>query len=733
MIKSRLQKVIDILSSNEKLQSLMVEFDVDFDSVAKTLVNDVLFKFDSLIQENTVYNLAEDPDEIIGNAEVTEITCVGDVGNSLNSSYFLISSPTTDYYVWINTGSGTDPSPVGRTEIEVLISTNDSDEDVASAIQNKINTNYSTVFTVTKSGNKITVTNVSDGVAEDASDGALPTGFTFNKIEEGLDPALSITSLNGEVSIALELYPGEIAIPHKDNYRNYKSSEGTLYTYLLKWLYYCYKFFNEEQFFFHNLLDTYVPGYDNEVISSTTNLKVYFDGLGILLDTIDQKITEMSTLADIDEIDENLLKYMAHLLGYQKEDFSIENISFRELIKNLTEIYKRKGTEYSFNLFFKLLGFDAEVREYYWDRDSENAEGFAAIDETSFLYYLTTQNPRTRTSVNGFPVQPIDSKLWTETKDLRYFEDLQSDYSLSEILGFKKSKIEDDDKFTYFKTNYINFKLTQFYTKHTDTILKYVKFLTPIYVSAFVEVVTTPWEEYFTNFNPEFENISLEGNPGNPSWVDILLPYVFVTLRDYIPLNLMPASEDAVIVAINGTQDLDFNGVSDSALPVIFGVQKHGITITGDVVLSGNIDLTNAKYLNLKVDEGRGTKAILNGTNCQTFEDLVDAINIKFVANSIDAIASISPDPILFPPPDNYTVRISSNTLDMTSKIYLANGLVDDLFAGLGVTLISPVDGNFSNYGYQEFGSFTDPTDPTGQTAKEKNVRGGRSGNPRTK
>lgn len=731
MVKSKLQKVIEILEGNKKLQDLFTEFDVDFDSTSMDLVN-VLFKFDDIIQENTVYNLAEDPNEITGRSEKTKITCKADVANSLNSTYFSISTPNTNYYIWISTDSGVDPSPAGKVSIPISISTNSSAIVVATAITNVIVTSFSEYFTVEREGSSITITNKIEGKVNTAEDGKLPTNFTFNILEKGLDSSSSISALNEEISTAIELYPNpkKIKEQHNENYRSYTSTEGTNYTYLLKWIYYCYKYFNEDQFFFHNLLNNYVPSYDNEIISSTNYLKIYFDGLGILLDVIDQKIDELNTLANIDEIDENLLKYMAHLLGYQKEDFSIQNISFRELIKNLTEIYKRKGTEYSFKLFFKLLGFDAEIREYYWDRDAQNSEGFASIDETNYLYYLTTQNPRTRhrnqlsSMINSTTQQPINPDLWTETKDLRYFNELQLTYSLSEILGFKNSDINIRDKFTYFKSNFINFKLTQFYTKQdltakdTDTILKYVKFLTPIYVSAFVEVVTTPWEEKFTWVNPIASNLVLEGDPGDPNWIDILLPFVFVTLRDYIPINLMPASENAVIVAINGTQDLDFNGMSDSAMPVIFGNPIHGITITGVVNLSTPQNLTYANFINLKVDNGRGKKITVNGSNAQSFINLINTINNKFILNSINATASISPNPDLFPGP--YTIRVSSKSLSMSSKIYMANGIIDDLFNSLNVTVLPPTDGNYSNEGYQEFATFSNPNNATGLTLNKE-------------
>ena len=58
-----------------------------------------------------------------GSVTTTEITVI-DYGqpiiSALNGDYFLLSSPTTDYYVWFTDGTATDPMIVGRTGIEVL-------------------------------------------------------------------------------------------------------------------------------------------------------------------------------------------------------------------------------------------------------------------------------------------------------------------------------------------------------------------------------------------------------------------------------------------------------------------------------------------------------------------------------------------------------------------------------------------------------------------------------------
>lgn len=547
---------------------------------------------------------------------------------------------------------------------------------------------------------------------------------TIYALSENPTANSAIATLNQKVSENVGLYPSVIESPHESHYRNYTSSLGTKYTYFLKWLYYTYKFFNEEQFFFNNLLNHYVPKYDSEIISSTNNLKIYFDGLGILLDTLDNKIENLYSLGDIDVIEDQFLQYMGQLLGYQKEDFSIQNVSFRELIKNLTDIYKTKGTHYSFDLFFKLLGFDTQIREYYWDRDAQNPEEFGSIDETSYLYYLTTQDPRLRTvkqtSLTNDPpsIQPINTSDWSDTKDLRMFNQLLAPtgtYTLEEVLGFRNSSIPVKDRFSYFKTNFIQFKLSQYYTKQdltakdTETILKYVKFLTPIYVSAFVEVVTTPYQDFYEMENPDAGSVQLDGDPGTPPWIDILLPFLYVTLREYIPLQLAPASESAIVIANNGWSDLNSDGYTDSALPTIFGVPAYGIQTVGTVDLSSPVDLSTNKFLAIKLDKGRGTKFTIQGNQIQNYSQLLSYLNLVFATSYMDATVErvgIAP---------HYDLRVYSNSPGPTSKILMLPGLSNDLFSSLSANLLTPVDGYLFDRGYQDFGlDFADLSNVTG-------------------
>jgi hypothetical protein len=105
--------------------------------------------------------------------QVVHITCIADVANSIDGKFFYISSTTTDYYVWIktNTGSSVDPSILGRTGIEVLITTNSTAHTIALAVADALNTlgGVGVIFSAPTPGAAIiTVTNATSGQVHSA-------------------------------------------------------------------------------------------------------------------------------------------------------------------------------------------------------------------------------------------------------------------------------------------------------------------------------------------------------------------------------------------------------------------------------------------------------------------------------------------------------------------------------------------------------------------------------------
>lgn len=87
------------------------------------------------------------------------------LASSGTSSYIIISSPTTDFYIWFNVNaSTTDPAHPRRTGVEVAINSAWTTAQVAQAIADKINATLSAHFTATVSSNVITLVSVPFGV-----------------------------------------------------------------------------------------------------------------------------------------------------------------------------------------------------------------------------------------------------------------------------------------------------------------------------------------------------------------------------------------------------------------------------------------------------------------------------------------------------------------------------------------------------------------------------------------
>lgn len=119
---------------------------------------------------------------ITGQQEITEVTTVADVANSLNSKYFLLNSLDTGYYVYFETTTAIDPAVPDRTGIKVIIPTGATADQVAQALRNKLST-YLDQFIVTVAANVVEIVNFESGEAPDSTD--VDTGFTIVNTQQG--------------------------------------------------------------------------------------------------------------------------------------------------------------------------------------------------------------------------------------------------------------------------------------------------------------------------------------------------------------------------------------------------------------------------------------------------------------------------------------------------------------------------------------------------------------------
>ena len=179
------------------------------------------------------------------------------------------------------------------------------------------------------------------------------------------------------------------------------STTGTKLPELLNFTIYLYKFGTEENFYEKNIL-SFISEYDRDQILEKPKMKLTIESLGRKLDLIENKISKIPELYDIDKCPDDLLDYLGQNIGYEKEDYTLSDVSFRELLKNIIEIYKIKGTNYSFSFFFKFLGFEINLKEFYFNSTVKNPESFPGMDISNVEYFLTTENPIFDTSESLF-------------------------------------------------------------------------------------------------------------------------------------------------------------------------------------------------------------------------------------------------------------------------------------------------------------------------------------------
>ena len=124
-----------------------------------------------------------------GTQEVSSITCVADVSDSLRGTYFQIGSAydRVRYYVWFTTnGIGTNPSAAnpGLVGVKVSIATGSSASVVASAVAAALIATGD--FTASASAAVVTATAAMGGPVTDPAAGT--SGFTMSVTTQGARP-----------------------------------------------------------------------------------------------------------------------------------------------------------------------------------------------------------------------------------------------------------------------------------------------------------------------------------------------------------------------------------------------------------------------------------------------------------------------------------------------------------------------------------------------------------------
>jgi len=260
--------------------------------------------------------------------------------------------------------------------------------------------------------------------------------------------------------------------------------------------------------FFKDNWEKYLPNIDVLNIKDNEKMLLFQEALMQEFDRFSDIIDKVYNILDVDEVPNEYLNYLAQLIGYEREeDVILTDIAFRELLKNIIEVYRIKGTNFSFELFFNFLGFEVELKEYWFDK--RFFYGIATNPETSeterdkALFYLSSIKPTDYIPTGMKPPYIIVEDEITETLDLNMFQKYLEvgTYTIRQLLGIDPGY--EGVKYEYFKTNVMEYKLTAIssneessLTAEQNRVIKsYSNFLTPIFIKNNIIVIIPPFEE----------------------------------------------------------------------------------------------------------------------------------------------------------------------------------------------------------------------------------------------
>ena len=305
--------------------------------------------------------------------------------------------------------------------------------------------------------------------------------------------------------------------------------------------FYTYKY-SAVKLFFRKNWKKFLPEFDAVQIDSQEKSKIFTEAFMREYDRFSLIIDNIYNVVDINKVPVSYLDYLAQLIGYERDDFLlIDDISFRELIKNMIEIYQIKGSNYSFELFFNFLGFDITLNEFWFDKrygdtNINTNQYTSSTDEESYLFYLTPYKPTKVIPSNMSAEYGVTEDLIKETLDLNMFDKYISWYNNGDARGYSAKQLLGDtdgftgDTYTYFKSNIIQYTLTTLGTEQESELTEedqevinlYVRFLTPIYINARLSLAATPYSDqepslFLKDFN-RLDPVYVGPKIGNHTW-----------------------------------------------------------------------------------------------------------------------------------------------------------------------------------------------------------------------
>jgi len=220
--------------------------------------------------------------------------------------------------------------------------------------------------------------------------------------------------------------------------------------------------------FFQNNYENFLPQADFREIEKNPALNAFIESIMIEFDKLDNIIYESKKFNSYNDIPYEYINYITQLVGLEQKNFMIledQKQQYITLAENILELYSIKGSYSSFELIFNLLGYNINLKEYYFDRrlyysiSKINSET-KTIDNNDIKFYLTTIDPRKNLLTDISINEIVTDKDISAKENIKNFNELVEKYGVEYVLGYR-TIMDNGEKYTgpiykYFFTNYID-------------------------------------------------------------------------------------------------------------------------------------------------------------------------------------------------------------------------------------------------------------------------------------
>jgi len=381
--------------------------------------------------------------------------------------------------------------------------------------------------------------------------------------------------------------------------------------------------------FLYNILPEYTRNTDTTVDYNVTGevkiLEEFLSSVDVeIFDVISDSIREILSFRDINNIKDEYLPYFAYMLGYEWSTQLSLDLQ-KEILINILDIYKRKGTKFSFHFglykidptisiyepyrnIFELnksyinYGFDIYNRWRYKLTDAKKI-----ITDSSNNMYAINDNILIKLDIDG-------NKLW------------EKEFTDSNIIDIDINLVDIKKDNIYILTKNINTNICYLTHINTDGNIIYQTNYNIIKC-----MCITPDNNIYLAINDNDNDyiIKLDGNTGNVININDDIRY-YISNLTYLNINSMLCNENYLYVIGNAFKD-------DNKSNTIIKIFKHNDDNDTLVELHEYIysyDYLNDSITNIKYDNNENLYIVIN--NKKLIRINIEDFSKNIIKNDID-------------------------------------------------------------------------------------------------